>query len=212
MLPAPRAVGVGADGGREAGGELLFWGTAWKGPLQHCRSKSTVANFHWALSCSQKANQLLTLPWFHQNQELPALTLHWGELMPNEVPGIYASTWNQIVSKSNFLWFCPVLPIPKFSPSSKMMASSSSPAVPQQAGDVTGHGLPSVGTTELTCLAHQCGAFSYTYPNFCEEKWPLRCLSPFSPLRKHSHVVRRGLGPGGWVVGCYMPHFLRKWG
>lgn len=193
------------EGGKQ-GGELLFWGhSRGKVPCNTAGPKAQQPIFTELCPAPRNQTSSSLCPDFTKTRRLPALTLPRGELVQNEVPRIYAPTRNQIVSRSDFLWFCPVLPISKFIPSSKpdaqLLQSCCSPAGrgchwPWAAvsRDKDWTYLPGTDTSvELFLALTPVSMRKCNISDVC----PL-----WSPVIRHSHVIRGGLGlwvqVGGW--------------
>lgn len=158
------------EGGKQ-GGELLFWGHSMgKVPCNTAGPKAQWPIFTELCPVPREQTSSLFCPDFTKTRRLPALTVHWEELVQNRFPEFMLLPETKLGAKVISSVFAQCCPSQSPAPAASLMPSSSSPVAPQQAGDVTGHGLPSAEImTELTCLAHQCGAFPCTHSNFHEE-------------------------------------------
>lgn len=166
-----QSVWEGMEGGKQEG-ELLLWGhSRGKVPCNTAGPKAEWPVFTELSPAPRKQTSSSLCPDFTRTGRLPALALHRGVVVQNEVPRINAPTRNQIVSRSDFLCFCSVLPIPKFSPSSKPEAQLFQPCCsPAGRGCHWPWAAGSRGK-DWTYLpgTDTSGASPCTHPNFHEE-------------------------------------------
>lgn len=188
--------------GGEPGGELLFWGhSRGKVPCNSAGPKARQQTFSWALSFSQKASQLLILPWLHQNEEaactdvtLGRISAKWG----SQNLCSYQKTNCEVIS-SGYALCCPSQ---SPAPAASLMPNSFDPALPQQAGDATGRGLPSAWVkTEFTWSLAWTPTWSlFLHSDFREDFVMFEMSFPF---QTHLGGMHTSLGEdwvqvGGW--------------